>query len=91
MIDCSTFQKQEPVIKSFTDKINAVKNAAEKAKFAEELQKEVGVLLECVHYDSRSLDCKNCRTIANMRTRTAGLIINYPAASRKIKAKRLEK
>lgn len=82
MTNCPTFQKQEPVIKNITDKINAAKSAAEKAEFAEELHKEVSVLLECVKYDGRNLDCKNCRTIANIRIHTAGLII---------KAKKLEK
>lgn len=75
MIVCPIFQKQEQVIKDITDKINAVKNVAEKAKFAEELQKEVNVLLECVQCESRSFDCENCKTIANMRARAAVLII----------------
>lgn len=75
MIVCRIFQKQEPVIKDITDKINAVKNVAEKAKFASALQKEVNVLLECVQCDSKNFDCKNCRTIANMRAHAANLIM----------------
>ena len=74
-INCPIFQKQETVIKDITNKINAVKIVQEKARFAEELQKEVGVLLSCPDYDKEKLDCKNCHFIANLRKKTAGLII----------------
>jgi len=74
-INCSTFQKQEPVIKDITAKINSAKGVLEKADFAEELQKEVDVLLSCPDYNKKSMDCNNCHFIANVRTKTAGLII----------------
>jgi hypothetical protein len=74
-INCLIFQKQEPVINDITSKINQVKGVEEKARFAEELQKEVGVLLSCPDFKSKSLDCKNCHFIANLRNKTAGLII----------------
>jgi len=74
-IDCPTFQKQESVIKDITDKINQAKGVQEKAGFAEELEKEVDVLLSCPDYDDKSLDCKNCHFIANLRKKTANLII----------------
>ena len=74
-INCPTFQKQEAVIKDITDKINNVKEVQEKAVFASELQKEVDVLLSCADFDDKSLDCKNCHFIANLRKRTANLII----------------
>ena len=74
-ISCPTFLKQETVIKNITNKINQVKGVREKATFAEELQKEADVLLTCPDYDDKKLDCKNCRFIANLRKKTAGLII----------------
>ena len=80
-INCPTFQKQESVIKDITDKINQAKRVLEKAKFAEELQKEAGVLLSCPDYESQSLDCNNCHLISNLRKKTSNLII---------KAKKLE-
>ena len=80
-IGCSTFQKQESVIKDITDKINGAKGVQEKAGFAEELEKEVDVLLSCPDYKGESLDCKNCHFIANLRKKTSNLII---------KAKRLK-
>ena len=74
-ISCQTLQKQEGVIKDITDKINMTKEVPEKAEFAEELQKEVDVLLSCPDYKEKSLDCKNCHFIANLRKKTADLII----------------
>ncbi len=74
-ISCLTFQKQEPLIKHITDKINMSKDVKEKAEFADELRKEVDVLLNCTEYDEKVLDCKNCHFIANLRKKTADLII----------------
>lgn len=80
-IGCPTFQKQEIVIKDITDRINKAKKVMEKAGFAEELEKEVDVLLSCPDYTGESLDCKDCHFIANLRKKTSNLII---------KAKRLK-
>jgi len=74
-INCSVFQKQEPVIKDITAKINSAKGVLEKADFAEELQKEVDVLLSCPDYNQENTDCSNCRFIANMRKKAADLVI----------------
>jgi hypothetical protein len=74
-ISCPTFQKQESVIKDITDKMNGAKGVLEKAGFAEEIEKEVDVLLCCQDYDEARFDCKNCRFIANVRKKTANLII----------------
>jgi hypothetical protein len=74
-INCSAFQKQEPVIQDITAKINKAERVQEKATFAVELQEEVGMLISCSDYDKKSSDCENCRFIANLRKRTADLII----------------
>jgi hypothetical protein len=74
-INCPMFQKQEPVIEEITAKINGAKRVLEKADFAEELQQEVNVLLSCPDYNQESTDCSNCRFIANMRNRTADIVI----------------
>jgi hypothetical protein len=74
-INCTTFQKQEPIIKEITDKMNTAQKVMEKAGLAEELQKEVDVLLSCPYYDKASINCKNCHFIANLRKRAASLII----------------
>jgi hypothetical protein len=72
---CPAFQKQEPVIKDIIDNINRSKELTEKAKFAEKLQKEVNALLACPDYSGKKTDCKNCHFIANLRKKTADLIL----------------
>ena len=74
-INCSILQKQKPVIEDITAKINSAKGVFEKAELAKRLQEEADVLLSCPDYDKKSTDCNNCRFIANIRTKTAGLII----------------
>lgn len=74
-VNCAIFKKQELLIKDITDKINRSKGVREKAGFAEELKEAVDVILSCPDYDKGTLDCKNCRLIANLRKRTANLII----------------
>jgi len=74
-IRCPTFQKKEFKIKDITNKINQAKGVLEKARFVEGLQREVEVLLSCPDYDGKRLDCKNCHFIANLRKKTANLII----------------
>lgn len=73
-ISCPIFKKQEVVIKDITDKINAAKGIEGKAALAEELGKEVEVLLSCPDYDSEKSDCRNCDFVANLRKKTVGLI-----------------
>ena len=74
-ISCPIFQKQEPAIEDITAKINSAKDVVEKAQFAKELQKEVDILLSCPDYDKKNTDCGNCRFIANVRKKTAELVI----------------
>ena len=76
-ISCLTFRRQESVIKDITDKINNAKEVQKKAVYAEELQKEVNVLLSCPDYgyDKEKLVCESCHFIANLRKKTADLII----------------
>jgi hypothetical protein len=74
-INCSIFQKQEPVIQDITAKINSAERVLKKAEFAEELREEVNVLLSCPDYNQGNIDCSNCRFIANVRKKTADLVI----------------
>jgi len=74
-ISCPTFQKQAPVIEDITAKINDAKGVLEKAEFAEELRKEVDILLSCPDYNQENAGCSNCRFITNVRKRTADLVI----------------
>ena len=63
------------MIKDITNNINIIEGVTGKAVFAKELRKEVDVLLSCQDYKNTSLDCKNCHFIANLRKKTADLII----------------
>lgn len=74
-INCPTFQKQEIVIHEITNKINQAKGVQEKARFCEELEKEIKVILNCPDYDKKRLDCRGCRFIADLRKKAATLII----------------
>ncbi|MEW6374764.1 MAG: hypothetical protein AB1502_03110 [Thermodesulfobacteriota bacterium] len=72
------------MIKDITDRINKAKGVVEKARFAEELEKEVDVLLSCPDYKDEGLDCKNCHFIANLRKKTSNLIIKTRKLGQKL-------
>jgi len=74
-INCKIFKIQDPIIKKATQLINSAKNPAQKAEQAEKLLSKIKVLLECLEYDSNKIDCKVCRNIAELRKKTAELII----------------
>lgn len=74
-IDCARFQEQEPVIEEIIGKINMAKAVSEKARFAEELEKVIDILLSCPEYNGKSLDCKNCHFITRLRERVVNLIM----------------
>ena len=74
-INCPIFLKREWTIKELTRDINEAKAITEKAERAEYLKNEVEMLLSCEKYDEKNLNCKNCHFIANLRKKTADLII----------------
>ena len=74
-ISCPTFQKQEPMIEDITAKINNASDVLKKADTSTLLLEEVNVLLSCPGYDEKNGDCSNCRFIANVRKKTAELVI----------------
>jgi len=83
-IDCEKFQQKEVIIKRLTRKINEASNVSEKAVLANQLLQEVGVLLSCEDYDSKNNNCINCHIVANLRKKTASLILK----AKEIKDKR---
>ncbi len=74
-INCPIFQKQEPIIKEITNKINQAREVQEKARNSLELEKEINVLLNCSDYDEKRLDCGCCHFVADLGKRTTNLII----------------
>ncbi len=73
-INCPTLKKQESAIKQIVCTMNQTKEVLEKARCAEQSQKEIEVVLFCSDYDE-SLYCKNCHLIANLRKKTTNLFI----------------
>lgn len=74
-INCELFEKKEPLIKHIADRINKEKHILDKVKYAVELEKEVKELLDCPDYNNNKFDCMTCHAIANLRKKTAELII----------------
>jgi hypothetical protein len=81
-ISCPIFQKQELLMKDFTESVNMAKNVQEKAGFAERLKEEADVLLSCRDYNDKRLDCKNCHFITSLRKKTSNLIIKAKTIKR---------
>jgi len=75
IIDCPVFQKQESMIQDITANINKADGVLEKAALAVQLQEKAGMLISCPDYDKENPECRNCRFIANLRKKTADLII----------------
>lgn len=69
------FQPQEKKMQSIIQEINVSKNINEKASYANELQKEVNVLLECKSYDEKNLNCKTCQTVADLRQKAVEIVL----------------
>lgn len=76
-IECpiNLFQPQEKKMQSIVQEINASKDINDKATYANELQKEVDVLLECQSYDEKNLNCKGCQTIADLREKAVEIVL----------------
>jgi hypothetical protein len=72
---CLAFKKQEPIIRDIMNQINNAEGLAAKARFVEELQLKANILLSCPDYSKKKTDCKNCHCIANLRKKTADLIL----------------
>jgi len=74
-IKCAIFQSKNEDIMGLTKLINEAEDVKRKAYFAERLIKEAESLLSCKHFDEKRADCKICRYIANLRRKTANLIL----------------
>ncbi len=69
------FSRQEEEIAHLTRAINQARTAAEKAPWAQELIEAVDVLLACEQCDQGSLVCRLCRNFAELRRKTAALVV----------------
>ncbi len=69
------FSEQEEAIERLTQAINEAPSTEEKGARAQELLDAVNVLLDCEHYDETNKNCQLCREIAELRRKTAKLVI----------------
>ena len=76
-IECpiDLFQGQEKKMQAIIQEINISKDINDKASYANELQKEVNVLLECKSYDEKNLNCKACQTVADLRQKAVEIVL----------------
>lgn len=73
-IDCSIFLGEEQAMERLTKEINEARSIEVRAAKAQVLIDEAEVLLACDRYNANSMDCRNCRTITDMRKSTAEMI-----------------
>ena len=74
-IKCPIFQSKNEEIEGVTKAINEAENIERKALLAERLIKEAEDLLSCEYFDEKRADCKICHYIADLRKKTANLIL----------------
>ena len=75
-IECSICRRANPDFEALNQKINQARTPAEKAPFAQELIKKVGVVLN-EHQTSGTILTQACRTILGLRKQTAELILKF--------------
>ena len=71
--------RPEGRVAPLTDQINQAPTAREKAGPAQALAEEMDVLLECEAYDGASTDGRLCRGRAELRSKTAALVVKAGA------------
>ncbi len=74
-IKCPIFKSKNETIEGITKAINEAENIEKKAQLAERLIKEANEILSCEHFDEKRVDCKICYYIADLRKKTANLIL----------------
>jgi len=76
------FAEQERQISRLTLAINRAETATDKAPWAQELIQAVDVLRACEAHDESSSHCHLCRDLAELRCKTAALVIQASKLAR---------
>jgi hypothetical protein len=76
------FPRQESEVSRLTEAINRARTVAEKVPWAQQLTEAVDVLLACEQYDEKSIDCRLCRSLSELRRKTASLVTQVGHVSR---------
>ena len=74
-VKCAVFKSKNETIEIIIRAINETEDIKRKTRFAERIIQEMGVLLLCEYFDERRADCKICHYVANLRKKTANLIL----------------
>jgi len=74
-IKCPVFTSKNEEIEKINEAINEAGEIGEKARLAERLIKEMDELINCKLFDVERAECKICHYIADLRKRTANLIL----------------
>lgn len=76
------FDDQEVRMAALTEAVNQALTPLEKAPWAEEIMAAADELLACEAYDESSRDCRLCHRFAELRRRTAALIVKVAQVAR---------
>ena len=74
-IKCPVFTSKNEEIEKINKAINEAGEIGGKARLAERLIKEVDELINCKLFDEKRAGCKICHYIADLRKKTANLIL----------------
>ena len=82
-IQCSIWDKYEKKAQEIIKRLNETKDLQEKANYASGLIDAEEILLECEYFKNDDPACRVHRGIAELRRKTAEIIIKFPGAGRK--------
>ena len=76
------FDDHEVRMAALAEEVNQVSTPLAKAPWAEEMMAAADDLLACEAYDATSRDCRLCHRFADLRRRTAALIVRVAQVAR---------
>jgi len=76
------FDDQEARMAALAEAVNQASTPLAKAPWAEEIMAAADELLACEAYDESSRDCRLCHRFADLRRRTAALIVKVAQVAR---------
>jgi len=80
-ISCPNFHNQYSRLLDDRKKINRSVRSMEKTIYAEDYEEHLKTLLNCQNYDLHKPDCRNCRIVANLKKKSAEILINLQATA----------
>lgn len=84
-IQCPIWDKYEKRAQGLIKKINETKDLQGKVNRASAIIEAEKILLECGHFKNNDPVCKIHKGIAELRSKTAEIVMKFPGAGRKLK------